>query len=271
VRRREHALPFTIHDFPLLRVGLEGQPTCGFRAVPTPSADNAVTSKKQRGFTLIELLVVIAIIAILAALLVPALKRAMESGRRAVCVSNLRQLALATEMYANDHGGSYPHNTEGDPYHGYGWRASARLLMKGEYVSHHVYNCPSIPMTPPMGFFPIEEYYGDGFDESAQWQGLSIGKSVRGSYEFNFYDFEKQDPDRSGWPLLWTREELDPGKTFAWDVFGGLLHWSNPAFARFFPMVSHLAEGGNVAYVDGHVAWLPAPEWLPPWGTTPGG
>ena len=229
-----------------------------------------VKAPKISGFTLIELLVVIAIIAILAALLVPALKSAMESGRRAVCVSNLRQLVLATEMYANDHDGSYPHNTEGDPYNGYGWRASARLLMKGEYATYHVFNCPSIPMTPPLGNFPIEEYYGDAFDEAAQWAGLSVGKSVRGSYEFNFYDLTASDPERSGWPLLRIREELGPRNTFAYDMFGGLLHFSNPAFARFFPMVSHLAEGGNVAYVDGHVAWLPALDWLPPWGATPG-
>ena len=230
----------------------------------------AVRKRTRSAFTLIELLVVVAIIAILAALLLPAMRRAMESGRRAVCTSNLRQLALGTEMYAGDHDGWYPHNTEGDPYHGFGWRASARLLMEGEYVTFHIYNCPSIPLTPPMGNFPIEEYYGDAFDEKAQLSGWSIGRSVRGSYEFNFYDFEAPDPQRPGWPLLLQREDQDPQSTFAFDVGGGMVHWANPAFARFFPMVSHLAEGGHVAYVDGHVAWLPAPEWLPPNGTIPG-
>jgi prepilin-type N-terminal cleavage/methylation domain-containing protein len=56
----------------------------------------------RRAFTLIELLVVIAIIAILAALLLPALARARESGKRAVCMSNLRQWAQGLEMYASD-------------------------------------------------------------------------------------------------------------------------------------------------------------------------
>lgn len=54
------------------------------------------------GFTLIELLVVIAIIAILAALLLPSLATSKERARRAVCKSNLRQMSLATHLYADD-------------------------------------------------------------------------------------------------------------------------------------------------------------------------
>jgi prepilin-type N-terminal cleavage/methylation domain-containing protein len=57
----------------------------------------------RRGFTLIELLVVIAIIAILAAMLFPAFSQAREGARRIVCVSNLRQIGMGLQMYAQDH------------------------------------------------------------------------------------------------------------------------------------------------------------------------
>ena len=61
--------------------------------------------KRYKGFTLIELLVVIAIIAVLMAILMPALQRAREQGKRASCLSNLRQLQFAWHMYADDFDG----------------------------------------------------------------------------------------------------------------------------------------------------------------------
>ena len=58
--------------------------------------------RRRRGFTLVELLVVIAIIALLMAILMPALNKARELGKRAVCLNNCKQLALAWMMYAED-------------------------------------------------------------------------------------------------------------------------------------------------------------------------
>lgn len=63
---------------------------------------------RRSGFTLIELLVVIAIIAILAAMLLPALARAKERGYRARCMSNLHQIGFALHIYANDNADKLP-------------------------------------------------------------------------------------------------------------------------------------------------------------------
>jgi len=64
---------------------------------------------KRQGFTLIELLVVIAIIAVLAALLLPALEEARERARRALCMSNLHQIHIGSQLYGDDYDGSPPY------------------------------------------------------------------------------------------------------------------------------------------------------------------
>ena len=68
----------------------------------------SIRQRRSPAFTLIELLVVVAIVAILAALLLPALRRAKEKGRSALCMSNLRQLGVAQQAYASDFDGNSP-------------------------------------------------------------------------------------------------------------------------------------------------------------------
>jgi prepilin-type N-terminal cleavage/methylation domain-containing protein len=75
-----------------------------------------VPKKRRRAFTLIELLVTLAIIAILAALLLPALASGKAQGRRAACLSNLRQIGIAIECYAPDNNGDIPYGPKAPPF-----------------------------------------------------------------------------------------------------------------------------------------------------------
>jgi prepilin-type N-terminal cleavage/methylation domain-containing protein/prepilin-type processing-associated H-X9-DG protein len=75
---------------------------------------NSNRTSRQHAFTLIELLVVIAIIAVLASMILPALAKAKEAGKRTLCTSNLRQIHLGFTLYTQDYRDSLP-NT-GDPY-----------------------------------------------------------------------------------------------------------------------------------------------------------
>ncbi len=95
------------------------------------------------GFTLVELLVVIAIIAILAGMLLPALARAKESGRKTKCTSNLRNMGLAMVMYAEDSGGFVPRGN--DPIW---WQVLTPNLggkTKNDFSKVQIYTCPSYP------------------------------------------------------------------------------------------------------------------------------
>jgi len=117
-----------------------------------------IQGRTAKAFTLIELLVVIAIIAILAALLLPALSRAKLKGQEAACRSNLHQMGLGFFMYVNDHGKTYPIAYTPQRF----WKAQLRPYVPVDAIRI----CPAAPV--PADRLPNQEMWGSAL---AAWYG----------------------------------------------------------------------------------------------------
>jgi len=143
---------------------------CGLQIRDTAECNSALPCCGPGTFTLIEMLVVIAIIAVLAALLLPALSHAKEKGRRTACSTNLRQVNLAIRLYAEDNADSLPVLPTPNPYPN-GVGAYYKQLVKG-YLglagpaspSEKVFICPSDRLFGSLVGHAFTSYTFNGFE-----------------------------------------------------------------------------------------------------------
>jgi prepilin-type N-terminal cleavage/methylation domain-containing protein/prepilin-type processing-associated H-X9-DG protein len=182
----------------------------------------------RRGFTLIELLVVIAIISILAGILFPTFARARESARQTACRSNVKQLATAVMMYAEDYDESLP-----PAYYSDGTNFTYWPAMLNPYVkSGAMYKCPSDPVA------------ANTLNTSNQ---LAMMTDSEVSYGFNWISL-------SGVSLAGIAK---PSDTVSFVDCGNYAAAPNPTppAAQIFPnrAIARHNEMVNTAFMDGHV------------------
>jgi len=232
-----------------------------------------VSVEKRRGFTLIELLVVIAIIAILAAMLLPALARAKESGRRISCLNNLKQLSLSAQMFVNDNDGRYPPRSATDRwpdkfYDDYG--RNLKLLI-----------CPSEPPNVTPDTLPdstvadsaprsyLINGFNDYFDDIFKTQTKG-DFNILETYMVANPMREEAISDTSGTIIL--GEKTDANGDFYMDLlegnagndFGGILNQSRHDSTSQASTIGRGNGGSNHATADGSARFIKYPQSVTP-------
>lgn len=225
--------------------------------------------KQLKGFTLIELLVVIAVIALLMAVIMPALQKAKELGRRIVCTNNMRTFAAANAMYAEKWDGAYVPLYDSTSVTAHWTRNRDFIDMVG--VSDMEDDLPGYEF-PKQFYCPSDRIVRDDSIDWSQWEG-----SVRMSYGMNMTD----------WGELWNSSVEDlycgykisnlklPGQRVAWtdgndwwldywgadykqgwDILGQDTLGAYQDAGVYGPVIYRHSEGACFSFYDGHAEWM---------------
>jgi len=215
----------------------------------------------RKAFTLIELLVVIAIIALLMAILMPALNRAKEQARAVACRSNLKQVGIAAQMYADSWNNRVPRGA---------WSAAPIpwFVLYLPYLSHEqgmkdyrsvkIYRCPSYPDKEQTVCYVVNnwefdnrndyeggEYRGDEYIRLTQYRHLDWTIYLADNEDGSWRGIVKQEGDRAGrFVDVWMQSHLPSSD-----------NETSEANGRRIARKRH-RRGYNVLYFDWHSDFL---------------
>jgi prepilin-type N-terminal cleavage/methylation domain-containing protein len=219
---------------------------------------------KKEGFTLIELLVVISIIAILMAIMMPALTKVREQAKRTVCMSNLKQWALIFSSYTNEN------NDKFMPGWGSGASADGSWLvtLKDDYIDN-----PDVLLCPGIKSYETDKATSTNRGSHGAWSvaythipDKEIANNVQGSYSINWWVTNPEGEMVSGFPTKnhWRSPSVPQADRVP--LFGDAAFWISRPMPTDAPpdQPGQYYEGGNALGMqrfcvdrhDGRIAML---------------